>query len=72
MYREKRTPKQDSKKGSRAVVKEKTAEKIKVRKTKEKIKQDTKKKRSKKAKKKNGRKPSANVVARLRTAKTSN
>lgn len=70
MSREKRTPKQDSDKGSRAVVKERTAEKIKGRKNKEKIKEDAKKKRSKIAKKQNGRKPSARVVTKIRTAKS--
>ena len=69
MSREKRTPKQDSHKGSRALVKERIDEKKKVRKKKENIKKDTKKKEIKKKKKQNGRKPSARAVTNKRIAK---
>ena len=69
MSREKRTPKQDSNKGTRAIIKERIAEKKKIRKKNENIKKNTKKKEIKKKKKQNGRKPSARAVTSKRIAK---
>lgn len=65
MSREKRTPKDDSKKGSRAEVKQKSVDKIEANKKKarEKLKEREKNRKS------NGRKPSSTVVKKKRLQK---
>ena len=71
MNREKRTPKKDSEKGSRAAFKMKIAEKIDAKKKANEKEASAKVKQTKRSKKKNGGKPNARKVTKIRTAKTS-
>ena len=65
--REKRTPKNDSTKGSRSDFKRKQIEKAAAKKMKKALRKAEKNK--KKSKRKNGRKPRTQRVVKLRTAK---
>lgn len=67
--REKRTPKNDSDKGSRLDFKRKKIEKATAKKLRKNAKQSKVKQKKRSVKRKNGRKPSAQLVTKLRTEK---
>ena len=67
--RERKTPKNDSNKGSRSDFKRKQLEKIAAKKMKRALRKAEFNKNKNKAKRKNGPKPSTQLVVKLRTAK---
>tara|TARA_B110000908_G_C9872784_1_gene279065 strand:- start:160 stop:381 length:222 start_codon:yes stop_codon:yes gene_type:complete len=72
MQREKRTPKDDSSKGSRANFTRKTMEKVEAKKLKKLADKAAKKKKKQDKGKGKSRKPSQTLVAKLRAAKENN